>query len=64
MITFAQSKRFDIDSTILIKGYGVYEETDSDFVRLEGLDRKVALLRIESGGMIFEGPGWKECRIL
>ena len=62
MITFAQSKQFDIDSTILIKGYGVYEETDSDFVRLEGLDRNVALLRIESGGMIFEG--WKECRIL
>ena len=50
MITFAQSKQFDIDSTTLIKGYGVYEETDSDFVRLEGLDRKVALLRIESGG--------------
>ena len=44
------SKRSDIVSTTLIEGYGVYEETDSDFVRLEGLDRKVALLRIENGG--------------
>ena len=60
MITFAQYKRFDIDSTTSIKGYGVYEETDGDFVRLEGLDRKVALLRIESG----EHDIGKECRIL
>jgi len=44
------SKRSDIVSTMLIEGYGVYEETNNDFVRMEGLERKVALLRIESGG--------------
>jgi len=44
------SKRSDIVSTTLIEGYGVYEETNSEFVRLEeGLERKVALLRIENG---------------
>ena len=35
---------------MLIEGYGVYEETNSDFVEMEGLERKVALLRIASGG--------------
>ena len=34
---------------MLIEGYGVYEETNDDFVKMEGLDRKVALLRIEGG---------------
>jgi len=44
------SKRSDIVSTMLIEGYGVYEETNSEFLRLEeGLERKVALLRIENG---------------
>ena len=37
-------------STTLIEGYGVYEETTDDFIRKEGLERKVALLKIESGG--------------
>ena len=37
-------------STTLIEGYGVYEETNNDFVRTEGLERKVALLKIENGG--------------
>jgi len=42
-------KRSDIVSTTLIEGYGVYEETNDDFIGMEGLERKVALLRIESG---------------
>ena len=33
-----------------IEGYGVYEETNNAFVKMEGLKRKVALLKIESGG--------------
>jgi len=44
------SKRSDIVSTMSIDGYGVYEETNSKFVKMEGLERKVALLRTESGG--------------
>ena len=43
------SKRSDIVSTTLIEGYGVHEETNTNFARIEGLQRKVALLRIESG---------------
>jgi hypothetical protein len=43
----------------VIEGYGVYEETNDDFVRMEGLEKKVAL---RVGAVILEG--WKECRIL
>lgn len=43
------SKRSDIVSTTLIEGYGVYEETNNEFIRMEGFERKVALLRTESG---------------
>lgn len=44
------SKRSDIVSTVSIDGYGVHEETNNDFIAMEGLDRKVALLRTERGG--------------
>ena len=37
-------------STTRIEGYGVYEETNNHFVKMEGLKRRVALLRTESGG--------------
>jgi abhydrolase domain-containing protein 12 len=33
----------------MIDGYGVYEETNNEFFAVEGLERKVGLLRIESG---------------
>ncbi|KAF8816212.1 alpha/beta-hydrolase [Phlegmacium glaucopus] len=42
-------KRSDMVSTSLIEGYGVYEETNDEFIGMEGLERKVALLRIENG---------------
>jgi len=48
--TIRASKRSGIVSTTRVEGYGVYEETNSHFFRMEGLKRKVALLRIEGGG--------------
>ena len=36
-------------STTIMDGYGVYEETNDGFLAVEGLQRKVGLLRIESG---------------
>jgi len=43
------SKRSDIVSTTLIERFGIYEETNDDFVKMEGLERKVALLRTDNG---------------
>ena len=51
-------KRSDIVSTILIDGYGIHEETNLDFSKLEEEEeeegfkerRKIALLRTEDGG--------------